>query len=325
MKKLSIAIAALVLILCASCATAPNSAVTLELDGQKLPFETIEEAVAAIPAGAEGTVIVNSDVTVTTAMTISDKTVNLTNGKNPVVITDVTGNEDVKTNSIFTIDGTGKVTVKGTAAGYLTLQGTGMDCIYKNRTMFNVGPQEGDKSTAATLVVENVTIQNVYSTYTGAIMRGFGNVTFTDVICQDCQCTVNGMFMCLYGVGVINGGTFQNCEVGGNGGFIQVTNTDNVSLTVNGATFTGINGAQLGTVVNSYAKSKVVLNDCTVTGNTCWGAGGAIYCLGNWEINGGTFTDNKNLVPENPVYDVFVKAAVENVKINGATIGKSNI
>ena len=303
---LSLAMLALV-VSCAStgsAATAPaasDAPVVLNMGGATQEFTSLSSAVNAIPAGGEGTVIVKADITVKSTMDVSNKTVTITDNGTPVVITDGLSDTEAA-NFLFVISGQGKVAITATAKGNITLQGAGANAVSTKRCMFNVGPQDGDKSTAATLELTNVTVQGIYTTYTGGVARGFGKMVFNDCTVRNNESTVNGTFICMYGNVTINGGEFtNNVNTFSNGGLIQVTNTDGASLTVNGAYFSGNSGVW-GAVINTYAKSVVKIDGSTFENNNAVDQeGAAVRTQGTTTITNSTFKGNTP-------YDITVKA-----------------
>ena len=305
-KTLLVLIIALALFALVSCASAKKNAapVVLTTGGSTVDCESIEAAVAAIPAGGEGTIVVNADTTILTPIVLGDKTVTITDGGNPVVITDGLALPE-GAQFLFTIHGTAKVIVNATAKGNITFQGAGPAVENKSRCMFNVGPQNGDygdKSTAATLEMTNVTVQGISTAYTGGVARGFGTMVFNDCTIRDNETTVNGTFLCMYGKVTINGGEFvNNSNTFANGGLIQVTNTDGVELTVNGGYFANNSGVW-GAAINTYAKSKITIDGATFENNTSLDAeGAAVRTQGTTVIKNCTFKGNAP-------YDITVKA-----------------
>ncbi len=303
MKKILIAVLCILIpAILVSCASAGSKTpVTLASGGATQGFNTIEEAVAAIPEGGEGTITVSADTAITTPIVLGDKTVTITDAGKPVVISDGLADAD-NPNFLFTIYGTAKVVINATAKGNITMQGAADGL---KRCMFNVGPQNGDhgdKSTAATLEMTNVTVQGISTTYTGGVARGYGTMTFNDCVIRDNATTVNGTFLCMYGKVTINGGEFvNNSNTFSNGGLIQVTNTDGIELTVNGGYFANNSGVW-GAAINTYAKSKLTIDGATFENNTALDAeGAAVRTQGTTVIKNCTFKGNSP-------YDITVKA-----------------
>ena len=306
MKKILLAVlSAAVLAILVSCASSSaKSPVVLTTGEAAQSFESIEEAVAAIPSGGEGTITVNADTAIKSTILVGDKTVTITDAGTPVVITDGMA-EPEGAQFLFIIHGKGKVVINSTAKGNITFQGAGAAAENKSRCMFNVGPQNGDygdKSREATLEMTNVTVQGISTTYTGGVARGFGTMVFNDCTIRDNETTVNGTFLCMYGKVTINGGEFiNNSNTFSNGGLIQVTNTDGIELTVNGGYFANNSGVW-GAAINTYAKSKVTIDGATFENNTALDAeGAAVRTQGTTVIKNCTFKGNSP-------YDITVKA-----------------
>ena len=80
MKKILIAVLCILIpAILVSCASAGSKTpVTLASGGATQGFNTIEEAVAAIPEGGEGTITVSADTAITTPIVLGDKTVTIT-------------------------------------------------------------------------------------------------------------------------------------------------------------------------------------------------------------------------------------------------------
>lgn len=301
-KTLLVLITLVALIALVSCASSKKqAAIVLTTGGASMECDSIEAAVAAIPAGGEGTITVSADTAITTPIVLGDKTVTITDAGKPVVISDGLADAD-NPNFLFTIYGTAKVVINATAKGNITMQGAADGL---KRCMFNVGPQNGDhgdKSTAATLELTNVTVQGISTTYTGGVARGYGTMTFNDCVIRDNATTVNGTFLCMYGKVTINGGEFvNNSNTFSNGGLIQVTNTDGIELTVNGGYFANNSGVW-GAAINTYAKSKLTIDGATFENNTALDAeGAAVRTQGTTVIKNCTFKGNSP-------YDITVKA-----------------
>ena len=310
MKKILLAVLSLMLVaLVVSCAsTAPAAAdaqeapivLTVSGSAQAQEFNTLKAAFDAVPEGGEGTIVLKADVEFRTPLAISNKVITITDNGAPVVIYDKLSDTE-NPNFMFTISGTAKLAIIATAQGNITLQGAGKDAAATKRCMFNVGPQDGDKSTAAQLELTNVIAQGIYTTYTGGVARGFGTMTFNDCIVRDNAATVNGTFLCMYGTVTINGGSFTNNEnTFSNGGLIQVTNNPTF-LYVNGGYFAGNSGVW-GAVINTYAKATVEINGATFENNAAVDSeGAAVRSQGTTTIKNSTFTNNSP-------YDITVKA-----------------
>ncbi|MBO4410180.1 MAG: hypothetical protein J5775_05450 [Spirochaetales bacterium] len=301
-KTLLVLITVVALIALVSCASSKKqAAIVLTTGGASMECDSIEAAVAGIPAGGEGTIVLSADATILTPIVIGDKSVTITDNGKPVVITDGLVDAD-NPNFLFTIYGTGKVVINATAKGNITMQGASDGL---KRCMFNVGPQNGDfgdKSPNAILEMTNVTVQGISTTYTGGVARGYGTMTFNDCTIRDNATTVNGTFLCMYGKVTINGGEFiNNSNTFSNGGLIQVTNTDGIELTVNGGYFSGNSGVW-GACINTYAKSKATIIGATFENNTAVDAeGAAVRTQGTTVIKDCTFIGNAP-------YDITVKA-----------------
>lgn len=307
MKRFIIALLSVaLLVLVVSCASsgagakAEEAPIALEMGGTIQEFNSLGSAVAAIPVGGEGTITVKADTKIRSSIDVTNKTVIIVDNGAPVVIKDAMALEE-GTNYLFVISGQGKVIIKASAKDYITFEGAGKTAANPKRCMFNVGPQDGDKSTAATLEMTNVLVHGISTTYTGGVARGFGTMVFNDCTIKDNETTVNGTFLCMYGKVTINGGEFvNNSNTYANGGLIQVTNTDGVELTVNGGYFANNSGVW-GAAINTYAKSKVTIDGATFENNNALDAeGAAVRTQGTTIIRNSTFKGNSP-------YDITVK------------------
>ncbi len=280
----------------------PEAPLELEV-GEGCKYTTLKAAVDAVPAGKTANITIQSNETLTAQIVIANKTINLIAGDNNVVLTDgLTAATYSGGNyaALFEVYGTGKLTLSGSAdEKTLTFYGAGSGASYKRRIMFNVASQaEHPDDTSAEMVInDGVVITNVYSTYTGAILRGYGKFTINGGTFTANTATVNGVVGNIYGPITINGGTFSNNTQAGastKGGVFNMPNSEIGVLTINGGTFTGNTGGTQGCVVQAFdSAGGVYINGGTFTNNTGTGSTGAIiYVLGAGSITGGTFSGN---------------------------------
>ena len=151
-------------------AEAPK-AVVLEMNGTRTEYATIEEAIAAVPAGAEATVTINGDISVRKSSLIKDATVTITDNGTAVTVTDAVSEGD-GIQYMFKVEGTGKLIVS--PKGGITFKGADPATSSVTRVMFLVGTgyKEPDQMSGYLEINPGVTVTGVISTSFGGIIRG---------------------------------------------------------------------------------------------------------------------------------------------------------
>ncbi|MBO4410171.1 MAG: hypothetical protein J5775_05405 [Spirochaetales bacterium] len=269
-------------------APAAAKAVALEMNGTKTEYATIEEAIAAVPAGAEATVIISGDISVKKASLIKDATVTITDNGTAVTVTDAVNDGD-GIQYMFKVEGEGKLIVS--PKGGITFKGADPATSSVTRVMFLVGTgyKEPDQMSGYLEINPGVTVTGVISTSFGGIVRGYGKVIINGGVYTASANNKGNGLITLYSYAEINGGEFYgNDSV--TVGLIMVT--VECQLTINGGSFRDNAGTTSGLMkVNSKAT-------CTINGgeflrNKGYNDGvGAIDTTGTVIINGGVFAEN---------------------------------
>ena len=278
---------------------ATNSVVKVGLsDGTYANYFVLEDAADAllngtVEASSDNTIYVLQDVTMDSGISISDKSVTITNWKNPVRI--IRGND--LTGAMFTVESDAGLTI-GTAGSTsdtadstsdtaetiamppITVDGNNVEAtaamivvnsgsfvLEKNGGLFNGNNTNGNggalNSTAATVTLAGTVANNKAKTSGGAVyMSSKGSLT------------VNGGTY--YGNSAANGGAIYSA-----GGTVTVEGGDYYN---NEATSGG--GGVFSCSVPLNVKDGKFYNNKAATN------GGVIYCSGNLEISGGVYYQN---------------------------------
>ena len=249
---------------------ATNSVVKVGLsDGTYANYFALENAADAllngtVEASSDNTIYVLQDVTMDSGISISGKSVTITNWKNPVRI--IRGNG--LTGAMFTVESDAGLTIGTAGSTSDTAETIAMPPITVDGN--NVG------ATAAMIVVENK--GSFVLKANGGLFNG--NNT-----------SGSGGALNLTNATVTLAGTVSNNKASSSGGAVYMSSGG--SLTVNGGTYYGNSAENGGTIYQ--ASGKVTVNGGIFTENTCSTSGGVFCCKdGTLEIAKGSFYNNEN-------------------------------